>query len=74
MGRKKAYWTDGTATDSTWYENDGIVNTISQLGPTTGTDGKDHIVAYKAGELLIPGQWYHIKTYNLDHKPSLVTV
>ena len=68
MGRKKAYWTDGTATDSTWYENDGIVNTISQLGPTTGTDGEDHIVAYKAGELLIPGQWYHIKTYNLDHK------
>jgi len=68
MGRKKAYWTDGTATDSTWYENDGIVNTISQLGPTTGTYGEDHIVAYKAGELLIPGQWYHIKTYNLDHK------
>ena len=68
MGRKKAYWTDGTATDSTWYENDGIVNTISQLGPTTGTNGEDHIVAYKAGELLIPGQWYHIKTYNLDHK------
>ena len=68
MGRKKAYWTDGTATDSTWYENDGIVNTISQLGPTTGTDGEDHIVAYKAGKLLIPGQWYHIKTYNLDHK------
>lgn len=68
MGRKKAYWTDGTATDSTWYENDGIVNTISQLGPTTGTDGEDHIVAFKAGELLIPGQWYHIKTYNLDHK------
>ena len=68
MGRKKAYWTDGPATDSTWYENDGIVNTISQLGPTTGTDGEDHIVAYKAGKLLIPGQWYHIKTYNLDHK------
>jgi triacylglycerol lipase len=68
MGRKKAYWTDGTATDSTWYENDGIVNTISQLGPTTGTDGEDHNVAYKADELLIPGQWYHIKTYNLDHK------
>ena len=68
MGSKKAYWTDGTATDSTWYENDGIVNTISQLGPTTGTDGEDHIVAFKAGELLIPGQWYHIKTYNLDHK------
>ena len=68
MGRKKAYWTDDTATDSTWYENDGIVNTTSQLGPTTGTYGEDHIVAYKAGELLIPGQWYHIKTYNLDHK------
>jgi triacylglycerol lipase len=68
MGRKKAYWTDGTATDSTWYENDGIVNTISQLGPTTGTDGEDRNVAYKADELLIPGQWYHIKTYNLDHK------
>ena len=29
MGRNKAYWTDGSATDSTWFENDGIVNTIS---------------------------------------------
>ena len=68
MGRNKAYWADGTATDSTWYENDGIVNTISQLGPTTGIDGEDPIAGYRTGELLIPGQWYHIKTYNLDHK------
>jgi len=68
MGRNKAYWYDGKATDSTWFENDGIVNTISQYGPTTGLDGSDPIAEYRKGELLIPGQWYHIKTYFVDHR------
>jgi len=68
MGRNKAYWSDGSSTDSTWYENDGIVNTVSQYGPTTGQNGPDPIAEYRPGELLIPGQWYHIKTVYMDHK------
>ena len=36
MGMKKAYFEDGTSTDSTWFENDGIVNKKSMYGPTTG--------------------------------------
>ncbi len=68
MGRNKAYWSDGSSTDSTWYENDGIVNTVSQYGPTTGLNGPDPIAEYHPGELLIPGQWYHMKTLHMDHK------
>ncbi len=68
MGRNKAYWDDGLSTDSLWYENDGIVNTISQRGPTTGLNGPDPIAEYRKGELLIPGQWYHMRTYFVDHK------
>lgn len=71
MGRNKAYWADGSVTDSTWYENDGIVNTISQYGSTTGANGADPIAEYRLDELLIPGQWYHIKTLNMDHKAPL---
>lgn len=68
MGRNQAYWSDGSSTDSTWYENDGIVNTVSQYGPTTGVNGPDPIAEYHPGELLIPGQWYHIQTVHMDHK------
>ena len=71
MGRNKAYWADGSATDSTWFQNDGIVNTVSQYGPTSGLNGADPIAEYRLDELLIPGQWYHIKTINLDHKSPL---
>ncbi|MFQ6678392.1 MAG: esterase/lipase family protein [Fidelibacterota bacterium] len=68
MGRNKAYWSDGSSTDSTWYENDGIVNTISQYGPTTGLNGPDPIAKYHHEALLIPGQWYRMKTFHMDHK------
>ena len=71
MGKNKAYWAEGSVTDSTWFENDGIVNTISQSGPTTGLNGADPIAEYRSDELLIPGQWYHIKTINMDHKVPL---
>jgi len=71
MGKNKAYWAEGSVTDSTWFENDGIVNTISQSGPTTGLNGADPIAEYRSDELLIPGQWYHIKTINMDHKAPL---
>ncbi|MEE8436947.1 MAG: lipase [Candidatus Neomarinimicrobiota bacterium] len=68
MGMKKAYWADGSVTDSTWFENDGIVNTNSMAGPTSGLFGADPIADYRPGELLMPGQWYFMGTTKMDHK------
>ena len=69
IGMKKAYYEDGVATDSTWFENDGIVNKTSMYGPTTGTNGSDLISKYVTSELLIPGQWYTINdTIKMDHR------
>jgi len=69
IGMKKAYYADGTSTDSTWFENDGIVNKVSMYGPTTGTNGPDLISKYTSTELLIPGQWYTINdTIKIDHR------
>lgn len=67
LGSRSGYWEDGTPTDSTWYENDGLVNTISMAGPTTGVNGPDPIVDYDENELLIPGQWYVIGPIMIDH-------
>lgn len=67
MGRKKAYFIDGTSTDSTWYLNDGVVNTSSMYGPTTGANGPDPISLYREGEVLIPGQWYIMGEFEYDH-------
>ncbi len=68
MGMKKAYYDDGSSTDSTWYENDGIVNKVSMYGPSTGVNGSDPISNYKESELLIPGQWYVVDDIQMDHK------
>ena len=65
---KKAYYDDGSSTDSTWYENDGIVNKVSMYGPSTGVNGSDPISNYKESELLIPGQWYVVDDIQMDHK------
>ena len=67
LGSRVGYWSDGNETDSTWYENDGVVNTVSMYGPSTGINGLDPIVEYDKSELLIPGQWYWIKLSNMDH-------
>jgi len=67
LGFTEAYWADGTKTDSTWFNNDGVVNTVSQFGPTTGLSGEDAIGVYKSGDLLIPGQWYSIGPLDYDH-------
>ena len=67
LGSRVGYWSDGTATDSTWFENDGIVNTRSMFGPTTGANGADPIADYDENDLLIPGQWYSIGPFQMDH-------
>ena len=67
IGSRSGYWPDGAPTDSSWYENDGVVNTVSMYGPSTGINGSDPIVEYDKNELLMPGQWYWIKINNMDH-------
>ena len=67
IGSRSGYWLDGTQTDSLWYENDGVVNSISMFGPTTGANGPDPIVEYDPEELLITGQWYWTKINQMDH-------
>ena len=67
LGTKAGYWQDGTNTDSTWYENDGLVNTCSMAGPTTGTNGPDTITPLVEKDVLIPGQWYTIGPLKMNH-------
>ena len=58
LGSRSGYWADGSKADSLWFENDGVVNTISMYGPSTGINGSDPLAQYEKGDLLIPGQWY----------------
>ena len=67
IGSEIATFADGTKTDSTWFENDGVVNTSSMWGPTTGLNGPDKILKYSPDEILLPGQWYTFGPYKMDH-------
>ncbi len=67
LGTKVGYWQDGTNTDSTWYENDGLINTCSMAGPTTGTNGPDTITPLVEKDVLISGQWYTIGPLKMNH-------
>ena len=71
MGMKKAYYEDGSSTDSSWFENDGIVNKVSMYGPTSGLNGPDPISKFNENELLIPGQWYVMDEIQMDHKKMI---
>ncbi len=67
LGSRFGYWSDGSKTDSLWFENDGVVNTISMYGPSTGVNGADPLLEYDNSDLLIPGQWYWKKLSGMDH-------
>ena len=67
IGSRSGYWADGTQTDSLWFENDGVVNSVSMFGPTTGVNGADPIIEYDPKDLLITGQWYWTKINQMDH-------
>ena len=67
LGARSGYWSDGSKTDSLWFENDGVVNTISMYRPSTGINGPDPLSEYEKGDLLIPGQWYWQKISKMDH-------
>ena len=68
MGRIKINAGNGLVTDSTWFENDGTVNTISMVRPFTGENGPDPMVYYKKEIRLRPGIWNYMGKYKLDHK------
>ena len=68
MGKQIDYWADSTSTDSTWFENDGIVNTISMIAPTTGLNGSDPIIEYKVNKVFVPGAWYYMGKLTMDHR------
>ena len=67
LGARPGYWSDGSKTDSLWFENDGVVNSISMYGPSTGINGADPLLEYDEEDLLIPGQWYWQKILKMDH-------
>ena len=68
MGKTTQCWSEGDCTDSSWYENDGIVNTISQIGPITGKNGAETIIKYNNQNDLATGVWNYMGTYTMDHK------
>ena len=68
MGKQIDYWADNTSTDSTWFENDGIVNTISMICPTSGLNGPDLIKEYHENEVLVSGVWYYMGKLTMDHR------
>mgnify|MGYP001163829194 FL=1 len=67
IGSRSGYWDSGKQTDSLWFENDGVVNSISMFGPTTGVNGPDPILEHDPKDLLITGQWYWKKLDQMDH-------
>ena len=68
MGRININAGDGFVTDSTWFENDGTVNTISMIRPFTGKNGPEPMINFKYGETPQSGIWNFMGKYNLDHK------
>ena len=71
LGSKIVFKSDGSETDSTWWENDGIVNVRSMKGPTSGQNGPDPIVPFVKSDPLMQGQWYTFDKINLDHYQSV---
>ena len=71
LGSRVVFTSNGNETDSTWWENDGIVNSRSMNGPTTGQNGADAIVNYDQSVPFIQGQWYTFEPINLDHYQSV---
>ena len=71
LGSRVVFTSSGNETDSTWWENDGIVNSRSMKGPTTGQNGADPIVNYDQFVPLIQGRWYTFKSIKLDHYQSV---
>ena len=68
IGKSTQCWSANNCTDSTWYENDGMVNTISQLGPKSVESRSDNIIIYDNKDDLVTGAWLFMGKYTMDHK------
>jgi len=67
LGSRVGYWSDGRETDNDWYENDGVVNSVSMIAPKSKESGADPSSKFSREELLISGQWYWLKIESMDH-------
>ena len=67
IGQAISTFNDSTKTDSTWFENDGVVNTSSMWRPTTGLSGADSALKYVEGMQLSTGKWHTFGPYKMDH-------
>ncbi len=67
LGSRVGYWSDGRETGEDWYENDGVVNSISMITPISKENGADPSSKFSKEELLISGQWYWLKIDSMDH-------
>jgi len=61
MGRASLVTEKGTAVDKSWYNNDGVVNTISTRAP------KNEPQRVFNANKIEPGVWNIMKTYHGDH-------
>jgi len=68
MGRNVVDMGDGQTTDSTWFENDGTVNTISMIRPFTGKNGPEPMKIFSNSEPVETGIWHFMGKYQQDHK------
>ena len=62
LGSRIVFTSNGNETDSTWWENDGIVNSRSMNGPTTGENGADAIVNYDQSAPLLQRTVVYLRT------------
>ena len=68
--RTIVFQSDGSQTDSTWWENDGIVNFKSMRGPI-GESIQPLVSSYDDLKKIKPGIWNSFKKINLDHYQSV---
>ena len=57
MGRNFVDMGNGKSTDSTWFENDGTVNTVSMMRPFTGNNGPEPMKVFSSSEPIEAGVW-----------------
>ncbi|MEE2765337.1 MAG: hypothetical protein VX600_02465, partial [Candidatus Neomarinimicrobiota bacterium] len=68
MGRNFVDMGNGQSTDSTWFENDGTVNTVSMMRPFTGENGPEPMKIFSNSEPIEIGIWHFMGKYQQDHK------
>ena len=63
MGRMSLTTADGHVVDSSWYENDGLVNTISQYAPFDD----EYVNIPESPDAIKYGRWNVLPTDRMAH-------